>query len=463
MNSENIDFHLRVTDNGTALLLDCDVTSQNIDMLVARIESECSELGIAEPPSREQLEERLRLAAQSGAPLKDEALVESQPLTPPKDGVLTWDGDFFSSDFMIDEKTDAVDYRQRAGRRAVEDGQLLAHLTHPEKGRPGLDVFGRPIPVKNPQRNMIRVGTNVRADKQEDAIYFYATSSGRIRWAAETLAVDNVYTIEGDVCMDTGHIDHPGELVVNGDVLAGFKVHAHGNIEIMGVVEPTDIRAGGDLTVHGGITGAEGNSIKVEGSIEAKYILDANIEAGEDVVVKNEIIHSHVKTRGAVVMPAGRLIGGETSALRGITVGQAGSDANVPTLIVSAEDHGLEEKLHLKEQEIATLDENFRKIHQTVDPLMSREEDLASKQRELVTELLSNAAKMEESVKQLRAEIEAIKMESRKRADPRISIRGNMYSETTLRIKETALLINDTQRGPTTAVLENDKIVLKVR
>ena len=463
MNTENIDFHLRITDDGTALLLDCDVTSTNIDMLVERIESKCSELGIAEPPSREQLEERLRLAAQSDAPLKDEMLVEGQPPTPPKDGVLTWAGDFFSSDFMIDQETGAVDYRQRAGHRAVEDGQLLAHLTYPEKGRPGLDVFGKPIPAKNPQRNMIRVGANVRADEQEDAIYFYSISNGRIRWAAETLAVDNVYIIEGDVCMDTGHIDHPGELVVNGDVLAGFRVHAHGNIEIMGVVEPTDIRAGGDLMVHGGITGAENNSIKVEGSIETKYLLDANIEAGEDVVVKNEIIHSHVKTRGAVVMPAGRLIGGETSALRGITVRQAGSDAHVPTLIVVAEDHGLEEKLRPKEREIAAIEENFRKIHQTVDPLVSREEDIGPKQRELVTKLLSNAAKMEESVKQLRAEIEAIKMESRERADSRIAIRDKMYSETTLRIKETALLISDTQRGPTTAVLESGKIVLQVR
>jgi uncharacterized protein (DUF342 family) len=407
------------------------------------------------------LEERLRQAAQNDAPLKDEALVEGKPPTPPKDGVLTWAEDFFSSDFVIDQETDAVDYRQRAGHRAVEDGQLLARLTYPEKGLPGLDVFGKPIPARDPQRNMISVGADVRAEEREDAIHFYSTSSGRIRWAAETLAVDNVYTIDGDVCMDTGHIDHPGELVVKGDVLAGFTVHAQGNIEIMGVVEPTDIRAGGDLTVHGGITGAESNSIKVEGSVETKYILDANIEAGEDIVVKNEIIHSHVKTRGAVVMSVGRLIGGETSALSGITLGQAGSDAHVPTLLVVAEDYGLEEKLRPKEQEIATLEENSQKIHQTVDPLMAREDELSSKQRKVVEQLLSNAAKIDEGVKRLRAEIEAIKMESRERSDSRISIKDKMYSETTLRINETTLLISDTQRGPTTARLENDQIALK--
>ncbi len=460
MNIENIAFHLRVTDDGTVLLLDCDVKGQHIDVLVERIESECSELGIVEPPSRKQLEALLGPAEQSGAPLKDEALVKGQPPIPPKDGVLTWSKDFFSSDFMVDQKTGAVDYRHRAGHRTVEDGQILASLTYPEKGRPGLDVFGKPIPTRNPRRNMILVGENVRVEEREDAVYFHSTSSGRIRWAAETLAVDNVYTIEGDVCMDTGHIDHPGELVINGDVLAGFKVQAHGNIEITGVVEPTDIRAGGNLTVHGGITGAESNSIKVEGSIETKYILDVNIEAGEDVAVKNEIIHSRVKTRGAVVMPTGRLIGGEISALGGVTVGQAGSDANVPTLIVAAEDHGLEEKLRLKEQDIASLEESFQKIHQTVDPLMSQE-NLSSKQRELASKLLSNAAQMEKSIKQLRVEIEEIKVESHERADSRISIKNTMYPETTLRIRETARLISDTLRGPATAVLEKGKIVLK--
>ena len=159
-------------------------------------------------------------------------------------------------------------------------------------------------------------------------------------------------------------------------------------------------------------------------------------------------------------MPAGRVIGGETSALRGVTVGQAGSDAHVPTLIVAAEDYGLDEKLRPQEEEIAALEENSRKIRETVDPLMSAEEGLSSKQKELVKKLLSNAEKIEMRVKQLRAEVEAIKIESRERADSRISVKDKIYAETTLRIKETAVLINELGRGPLTARLSRGKIVL---
>ncbi len=453
-------FHLRVTSDNLTILLDCSVSEQDIEELRTCIKSELSNLGVANPGSDEQLEERLRRAAESGAPLANEVLAQGKSPVPPKDGVLTWTLDFFGAGFGVDEKTGTVDYRQRDKHRVVEKGQLLARLTHPEEGKPGLDVFGRAIPAGSPKKNLIRAGSNVRVEKKQEAWYFYADIDGRIRLTRGTLAVDDVYTIHGDVCMKTGHINHPGALVVEGDVLAGFKLHVEGNIEIRGIVEPTDIQAGGDLIVHGGITGAEGQSIKVRGGVHAKYILDADIEAGEDVVVKSEIIHSILKTRGAVVLPAGRLIGGEVSALRGVVVGRAGSDAQVPTLIVAAEDHRLADKLHAKQQEIESLAKSVRKMHETLDPLMSREETLTPKQKDIATELLKNASRMEEAAARLRTEMEEIKVESRERAKPLISIGNKLYSETTLRIKESVLLIDETRPGPVQARLRHGEIVL---
>ena len=454
------EFHLHVANDGLVVLLDCTVSGQEIEGLLTRIKNELSSLGVANPPTHEQLEGLLRRAARRGVPLANEVLAQGETPVPPKDGILTWTLDFFGAGFGVDEKTGSVDYRQRDKNRVVEKGQLLARLAHPEEGQPGCDVFGNSIPTRSPKKDPICAGSNVRVEEKSDARCFFADIDGRIRFTGGTLAVDDVYTIHGDVCMGTGHINHPGALVVEGDVLAGFKVHAEGNIEIRGIVEPADIQAGGDLIVHGGITGAEGQSIKVWGSVEAKYILDADIEAGGDIVVKSEIIHSTLKTRGAVVMPAGRLIGGEVSALGGVVVGQAGSDAHVPTLIVAAEDHGLAEKLHTKQKEIESLVESWKKIHEKVDPLMSREETLTPKQKDIATELLENASKMEEETARLRTEMEGIKAESRERAKPLISIRNKLYSETTLRIKEVALLVDETCHGPVQARLRHGKIVL---
>ncbi len=461
MDKDRPEFHLRVTEDSLAVLLDCTVSSEEFEALLARIKTEMSGLGVVDPPSHEQLDDRLRRAAESGTPLANEVLVQGQPPVPPKDGIITWAQDFFSTHFAMDKETGAIDYRERDDHRIVEQGQLLAHLTHPEEGIYGRDVFGRPIPAKSARKNLIRVGSNVRVENKQDALYYYADKNGRIRWAAETLAVDDVYTIHGNVCMETGHIDHPGALVVKGDVMSGFKVRAEGNIEIGGVVEPADIQAGGDLTVRSGITGSEGHTIKVAGSIHARYILDANVEAGEDINVKSEIIHSTVKTRGAIVMPEGRLIGGEVSALRGVVVGQAGSDAQVPTLIVTAEDHSLAERQHSKQKEIESLEENLKKIHEKVDPLMSREKTLTPKQREIASELLGNASKMEQFAISLRSEMEEMKVESLERAKPHISIRNKLYSETTLRMRKTVLLVNETHHGPLHARLEQGEIVLR--
>jgi len=461
MDTDHPKFHLRVTDDGIAVLLDCTVSNEELEGLLAGIESELSELGVVDTPSSEQLEEQLRRAADGGAPIVNEVLVKGQLPAPPKDGVLEWTEDFFRSDFAVDEKTGAVDYRQKAAHMAVEEGQLLARLIRPEEGRPGRNVFGESIPAESPKQPRVSTGPNVRMEEKEDALHYYATANGRIRWAMETLAVDDVYTIKGDVCLETGHIDHPGTVVVRGDVLTGFKVRAEGNIEIMGIVEPADIEAGGDLTVHGGITGTEDHSIKAAGNSHAKYILDANVEAGEDIVVENEIIHSKLKALGAVIMPGGRLIGGEVSALRGIVVRQAGSDAHVPTLLVTAEDHSLAEKLRSKKEEVASLSETLKKIHEKVDPLTSHEDKLSPKQREIVSALLSKASEMEKAIKRLHTEMDDLKAESKKRGRSKISVKDKMYPETTLRIKETALLADEISRGPLTAVLEHGEITLK--
>ena len=149
------------------------------------------------------------------------------------------------------------------------------------------------------------------------------------------------------------------------------------------------------------------------------------------------------------------------SALGGVSVGRAGSDASIPTMIIVAEDHRLAEELAIKEEEIVAQRKNLEKIHEGVDPLMAREKDLSHKQREIATELLEKADQMKELIEELHAEMEQIKMESHHRAKPRILIRSQLCPETSLRIRETVLVVKETLRGQLTAALEQGEVVLK--
>ena len=89
--------------------------------------------------------------------------------------------------------------------------------------------------------------------------------------------MDEVYHVPGNVDIETGHIKHPGAVLVDGDVLAGARVEADGDIEVRGTVEASYIHTGGSLTVHGGIAGMGEGTVKAAGSVYAKYILEADM------------------------------------------------------------------------------------------------------------------------------------------------------------------------------------------
>lgn len=462
MNEDQSNFDLRITDDGTAVVLDCTVSEANLNELVARIMQELAAAGVSPLPREEEMETLLRWALESGSPrISEMQVVQGKAPVPSIDGTIKWVGDLFDPGATVDKKTGREDYWRPAEQPVVKEGQLLAHVTLPKEGREGCDVFGRPITVRRPLSVDIRPGPNVKAHKKNNKLELFATARGRVRWASGVLAVDRIRTISGNVGVADGHLTCPEELMIQGDVAAGSEITSDATIEIQGTVESANIRAGGSLVVGGGIAGAEGRSVKVQGGIHTTYILGAYIEAGKDIVVQNEIMQSTVKTLGGVIIPKGRLVGGKVTALGGIVVGEAGSDGQVPTELIAAEDYSLPGKIAAKEDEVVPLQKEVERIREAVDPLMARQKELSAKQREAATEWLMKAAEMEGAVERVKAETQEIKADSRARAKPHIFIGGVLYPGTTLRIAGAKLRATKAVQGPLKAVLVGEKVVLK--
>lgn len=447
--------HVRVTKDRLAVLLDCTVDLDDLDPLLTQIENRLASLELADSLSRDELEQRLRQAAENDPNVVQLVLIEGETPLPPKDGVIEWTGDFFRSGFVVDDETGSVDYRRRLEQRSVDGGQLLARVIPPQEGTNGRDVFGKSIPVGKPKQPHVRAGANVRWDAETNS--FYADSTGRVRWISNVVSVDSVYSISGSVGLETGDISHPGAVVVGQDIEAGAKVQADGDIDVGGIVESAEIETGGNLTVQGGITGSHGKKIKASGRVHAKYVVETSIEAGGDVGAEREIRHSDVKTLGAVIMPAGRIVGGEVTALGGFDVGEAGSKAMVPTVLIAAVDYRLEAEVGRREKEIQALDKNIKRIRATVGPLMARQKALSNKQREAATELLMRVSQMEGRIGELKQEIEALKAASKALAKPEILIRQKLYPETVLCIGAERLHVRKEFPGPVRAVIGKDR------
>lgn len=399
-------YRLQVTEDKMAVLLDGELPVELLDLTAQAIHDELVDMGIHEPPSAEVLERRLKIATKESPELQGWVILKGKPSVPPVDGKIEWAGDFFNPGFVVDEDTGAIDFRQRAAQVSVEEGQLLARIYKSHEGEEGRDVFGNAITVRKAKQLRLRLGSNVRRDDEEGAIY--SEKNGRIRWNNNLVYVDEVLTVTGSVGLETGHISHPGALVVQEDVLEGAEVRTNGDIEVRGVVEAALIRTKGNLTVRGGITRARNPGIEVAGHVHAKFILDSNIRAGGDIVVEKEIVNSTAEAGGKITMPRGRVVGGEVKSFGNITVGQAGSEGSVPTTLLA----GNAEKILARQIEIDALREELAKKRVELKELGPMDQTSGeSVKRKVHSDLLAKVAKMEKALQVMENELEQIRAE----------------------------------------------------
>jgi hypothetical protein len=286
----------------------------------------------------------------------------------------------------------------------------------------------------------------------------YAAVEGRVRWADDTLSVDRVIVVEGSVGLESGDIDHPGAVEVTEDVLEGATVKAKGDVEVRQVVERADIETGGSLTVRGGITGAMTHKIVAAGSVHAKFILDAHVEAGQDVAVEREIVHSSMKSRGAVLMPKGRLIGGETIALRGGVIGQISSPAAVPTTFVAGEDFRLMDIVKGKEESLAASSAELSLLESRTKAVLSRVATVSPEIQSKLDEMQRQIEALKQHTESLAGEIQSIRHTSADATRYAVEVRTMIYPEAIFSMGHEHLRVQKEIPGPVRVCLLDGRI-----
>ena len=443
-------------DRVTVAVTGVDGASDVAGLAVA-VADTLEQLGVNPLPSVESIQHALKAQFQQTGSYEEAVVAQGQASTPPEDGRIEWGRDFFSTDFAVDPETQQVDYRRRTGDPSVEAGEFLARITPPQPGQDGVDVFGEKIEARQPREANLRAGAQVRHDPTENA--FYAETNGRVRYAGAQLAVDTVFTVSDSVGLKTGHVNHPGALVIHKDVLEDARITAAGDIEVYGIVEPSTITAGGNLVVRGGITGDDEHRIKVGGGLHARYILEANVDAEDDVVAEREIRHSVIRTRGAVKVTRGRLVGGEVTALGGMELKEAGSDGDVRTVIEAGRDPWLDGHLDKIEAEIQQWRKQLTKIEAALKPLRPRLRQLPPEKQKAVQQLMEQEQACHGQIAELHAQASALKEDSNARRKPEIVVSKRIHSDTVLRLDSETHRLMEAYPGPVKAVLRNGNVV----
>lgn len=253
----------------------------------------------------------------------------------------------------------SVDFHHLDLISSVSEGELLAELTPAVQGKPGIDVCGgllRPVKVK---QRVLRIGKNIKLS--EDGLKAYSEVNGHATLEGEQIFVSNMYEVPANVDTSTGDIEYEGNVLVHGNVLAGFTITAKGNIVVEGVVEGAILHSGGHIILKRGIQGMDRGVLKASGNVISRFIESATVEAG-GYVSADAIMHSTVAAKGDITVDGkkGFITGGTIrsgSMVSAKTIGSAmGTITNIevgiePSIIAEYHELGKEQETLKDEQE----------------------------------------------------------------------------------------------------------------
>lgn len=270
-----------------------------------------------------------------------------------------------TADQAVADDNALVDYRTLGNLVLVKPGMALMRRIPPHTGKDGINVLGQPAPAAVPPDIPYSAELTGVVRDENDSEMLRAAIAGAPSFLADGVSVNPVVEVDA-VDLSSGNIDFDGSLQVRGDVTTGMSVKVTGDVMVSGTVEAAMIDAGGNVVVKGGILGAAEGSpghtepgmrmaqVSARGSVQARFIGNATISAGKDVVVEREIRQSDVAAGGSVTVgprgsSQGSINGGTVRALHSIKAVTLGTMAGVRTLVqVGINPHAQMQKMALE-------------------------------------------------------------------------------------------------------------------
>jgi uncharacterized protein (DUF342 family) len=360
--------------------------------------------------------------------------------------------------------SDKVDYRDVQTIQNVIAGQPLAKKTPATAGISGMDIYGRkidPVPGKD---KYIKLGKNVAWT--EDNLKVISKINGEPNYVMNQLNVYPVHELNGDVNFKSGNISFLGSVLIRGNVDGGFRVETEGNVTVQGCVEAAEIKAGGTVTIRGGVNGMGKCNIVCNGDFTAKYIENAKIDCGGAVTVREAIMHCEVNADGRVLVEMGKglIVGGLIRAGEYISAKTIGSRFGTLTELEA----GVRPKLKIEYQQLEAMipgnKENLDKSEKAI-AILEKLPVLPPERQEMYRNLLKTVSYLrtwlkeaEERKKVIRDEIYVIS-----KGQGKVRVREMLFPGIKVTIAGAVMVVRDEYKYVTLAHSEGEVKVLPYR
>ena len=336
-----------------------------------------------------------------------------------------------------------VDYKTLDLYVPVSEGQLLVSRTLATEGTPGVTVKGRPLKQRPGKEVVFPKGKNVliNAEKTE----MRAKTAGMVEYVLGSVNVSSIYKVEGNVDLSVGNIDFDGSVHISGNIQSGHVIKASGGVVVGGVVEASEIIAGGNVEIKRGMQGMDKGRIEAGGSISILYIERGKAVAGGSITV-DASIHSVIEAGESLYAKGkrGSIIGGRAFAANEIVAGSIGSVSNTQTDVEVGFMPQKRTRLTFLEKEIERLSGEMIKLDQLDAYLSKAKEKLdAETFDKLYRSGVENRRIYTEQMSENSEEIIKLKEELEHATDGKVHVLDTVYAGARITIASDMYKVND--------------------
>jgi uncharacterized protein (DUF342 family) len=229
--------------------------------------------------------------------------------------------------------------------------------------------------------------------------------------------------------------------------------------------------SGANLEVEGGIIGKRQKTVRTGGSLQARFLDNALVDAAGDVSVQHSVMRSMIRAKGAVQVMGGKgcLIGGSVVADRGVVVNELGSRGAVKTLVEVGTNEEAMAAFARYEKEVDFARRNERKTKRHLAALVKKGKAVnrAGKQAAKVHALKARLVKFRRSTKERRDMLSrcrkrvALAMNQREDGNAGVTVKKAVFRGAMVTVNGYTLQVNEDIPKGGTFVLDTESWTIR--
>ncbi|NOG43820.1 MAG: DUF342 domain-containing protein [Calditrichaeota bacterium] len=195
-------------------------------------------------------------------------------------------------------KTNRADFKKLTSYHFISKNTKIVSLLDSTESKNGKKVTGE---IVEPEMDELQFPNYENLTLSKDKKTLVANVSGYILWRDNSLVIEDVLHIKGNVDYSTGNLKLKGPVIIDGDVRSGFRVETDGSIFVGGSVDAANLFSqNGDITITHGILGQGRAKILCGGNLKCGFMQDANVAAQKDITLEKYALNSIVSSGGVI-------------------------------------------------------------------------------------------------------------------------------------------------------------------